>query len=134
MRAKQSDDHSRVDEDDEVGDNDKGWTLDLAAFQAIAALLVACQIVTTLEKNPRDDRKSGREAGEGVRYWGREAVGAGRCVTESVSPRRYSATTSLPCYSSCDDEVYDTDERDDLFPGVARHLGCCCQQLRGTRR
>ena len=133
MRAKQGDDHSRVDEDEEIGDDHERWALDLATFQAIAALLAACQIVTTLEKNSRYDRKSGREAGESVRYWDREAVGAGRCVTERVSPGRRSATTSLPCYGSCEDEVYDAYERDDLFPGVARHLGCYCQRLRGTR-
>ena len=133
MRAKQCDDHSRADEDDEVGDNDEGWALNFATFQAIAALLAACQIVTTLEEDSRDDRKSGREAGKSVRYWDREAVGAGRCVTERVSPRRRSATMSLPCYGSCEDEVYDADKRDDLFSGVARHLGYCCQRLRGTR-
>lgn len=96
-------------------------------------LLAACQIVTTLKKNPRDDRKSGREAGEGVRYGDREAVGAGRCITERVSPGRRCATTSLPCYGSCENEVYDADERDDLFPGVARHLGYCRRELRGMR-
>ena len=133
MCAKQCDDHGRIDEDDEVGDDDKRWALDLAAFQAVATLLAACQIVTTFEEDTRDDRKSGREAGESVRYGDREAVGAGRCVTERVSIGRCGATTSLPCYGSCEDEVYDANERDDLLPGVARHLGCCCQRLRGTR-
>jgi hypothetical protein len=133
VRAKQGDNHSRVDEDDKVGYDHEGRALDLATFQAIAALLAACQIVTTLEKNSRYDGKCGREAGESFRYGDRESVGAGRCVTERVSPGRRSATTSLPCHGSCEDKVYDADERDDLFPGVARHLGCCCQRLRGTR-
>jgi hypothetical protein len=66
--AKQSDNHGRVDEDDKVGDDHEGRALNLAVLQTIAALFAARQVVTTLEKNARDDRKSGREAGEGVRY------------------------------------------------------------------
>lgn len=64
-----------------------------------------------------------------------------------VSRRRRSITVSLPCHGCRKDEVYDTDKRDDLFPGVARHLGCVipskggvhvvdreCRQMRNDSR
>ena len=123
MRSKQRNDHGRVDEDYEVGDDHEGWALNLTPLHVSAALFAARQIVTTLEEYTRYDRKSGCKAGERVRYGHGEAVGAGCCATERVSQRRRSITTSLPCHGSRKDEVDDADECHDLFPGVAGHLG-----------
>lgn len=54
MRSYQGDDDGRVYEDDGVRDDDKRWALNTATVKALATLLIAREVVATLEQQARD--------------------------------------------------------------------------------
>ena len=50
MSADESNDDGRVDEDERVRDDYKGWTLDLAAPQMLATLLPTREVIAAFEQ------------------------------------------------------------------------------------
>lgn len=96
MRAEKRDDNRRVDEDDKVGDNHERRALDFTPLHVGKALLAACEVITALEKNPRNDWEDSREAHERVGYRNGQTVGTGACVTDRVSKRHRKTTVAYP--------------------------------------
>lgn len=56
MSANQGDDDARVDEDERIGDDDERRALDLAAAQALAALLTTCKVIATFQQQSGHNR------------------------------------------------------------------------------
>ena len=85
MRSEEGDDHSRVYEDDEIGDDHERWALNLTTLHVCTSLFASRQVIAALQEDARNDRKDGRKPGECLRYGHREAVGARCSITERVS-------------------------------------------------
>jgi hypothetical protein len=89
-----------------------------------AALFAACEIIPTHEENARYEWQQSRKNDECGRYGDGQADGAAACVTGQSEQKNWrNITSSLPCHGSSYKEVYDADERDNLFSGVPSHLG-----------
>jgi hypothetical protein len=131
MRSEKGDDHGRVDEDDEVGDDHERRALDLTTLHVCTALFASRQVISALQENARNDGKGGRESGEYLRYGHREAVCARCSISKRVSQRRHGITNSLPCHGGCKHEIDDTDESHNLLPGIAGHLGGVVSSVAG---
>jgi hypothetical protein len=131
MRSEKGDDHGRVDEDEEVGDDHERWALDLTTLHVCTALFASRQVISALQQDARDGGKGSREAGECLRYTHREAVCARCSVTKRVSQRRHEITNSLPCHGGRKHEIDDTDESYNLLPGIAGHLGGVVSSVAG---
>jgi hypothetical protein len=81
MRAEQSDDNGRIDEDDGVGDNHERRTLDCTPRHTAAALLSTRQVIAALEQYAGHERKGGSESSEGVGDGDRKPASTGASIS-----------------------------------------------------